>query len=195
MRNIGQRYQPGRFAIVVPYCFVRTQTVSAAIDDVFAYFATPLHLDATTPDSLRIELLSFGPIEMREGALFDYLMRLRCATLRWTSLVTCYRPPYEFSYVQLRGPYRFWEHRHRYRVVGQEVVIEDHIRYLLPYGPLGRLAHAVFVYRELNHIFDYREGVVDRYFAMGSSPTTGSRSDRTGSGSRTISITGGASKP
>ncbi|HXJ69397.1 MAG TPA: hypothetical protein VNM39_10860 [Verrucomicrobiae bacterium] len=35
------------------------------------------------------------------------------------------------------------------------------IRYELPFGPLGELAHALFVRRQLAAIFDYRRSVIE----------------------------------
>ena len=34
--------------------------------------------------------------------------------------------------------------------------MKDTVRYAIPYGPLGALAHAAFVRRDLRRIFDYR---------------------------------------
>ena len=36
----------------------------------------------------------------------------------------------------------------------------DTVRYALPYGPLGSLAHRVLVRRDLERIFDYRARAV-----------------------------------
>ena len=40
----------------------------------------------------------------------------------------------------------------------------DHVRYELPFGPLGAVAHALFVKRQLRRIFDYRERVMVERF-------------------------------
>ena len=32
----------------------------------------------------------------------------------------------------------------------------DRVRYSMPFGPIGRLAHRLFVRRDLRRIFDYR---------------------------------------
>jgi ligand-binding SRPBCC domain-containing protein len=52
-------------------------------------------------------------------------------------------------------------HTHTFAPDGERaVVIGDSVRYALPLGPLGRLAHAAIVRRDLERIFDYRERVV-----------------------------------
>ena len=39
-------------------------------------------------------------------------------------------------------------------------MVRDRVRYALPLGRLGRLAHAVVVRRDLERIFDYRRQAV-----------------------------------
>ena len=36
--------------------------------------------------------------------------------------------------------------------------MRDRVRYALPLGPLGALAHLLFVRRDLRRIFDFRRG-------------------------------------
>ena len=54
-------------------------------------------------------------------------------------------------------------HTHRFREEGDETVIEDHVRYALPFGALGRVAHPL-VRRQLRRIFEYRQVAVERIF-------------------------------
>jgi ligand-binding SRPBCC domain-containing protein len=42
----------------------------------------------------------------------------------------------------------------------------DHVTYALPLGILGRLAHALFVRRRLNYIFDFRRRKVEQLFGV-----------------------------
>jgi ligand-binding SRPBCC domain-containing protein len=66
-----------------------------------------------------------------------------------------------FVDAQLRGPYALWVHTHTFEADGPNaVVISDDVRYALPFGPLGALAHAAFVRRDLERIFDYRAQAV-----------------------------------
>jgi ligand-binding SRPBCC domain-containing protein len=70
-------------------------------------------------------------------------------------------PPLRFVDVQLRGPYALWEHTHTFEPLGERaVLIADRVRYAMPLGLLGEAAHAVFVKRDLEQIFDYRERAV-----------------------------------
>ena len=98
---------------------------------------------------------------MRHGTLIDYRLRLRGVPVRWRTRIEAWEPPHRFVDVQLRGPYALWEHTHSFLPDGNDgVVIEDRVRYGLPLGPLGDLAHLLLVRRDLARIFDYRRDAV-----------------------------------
>ncbi|MGH9865913.1 MAG: SRPBCC family protein, partial [Candidatus Acidiferrales bacterium] len=72
----------------------------------------------------------------------------------------------EFQYFQRSGPFRRWEHTHRFIPDGPEACwVEDHIQYELPMGALGSLFGGWFVKRKLEKLFAYRHRVTSEAFA------------------------------
>jgi ligand-binding SRPBCC domain-containing protein len=58
---------------------------------------------------------------------------------------------------QLRGPYALWHHTHEFEPLpGGDTLMRDVVRYALPFGPAGALAHRLLVRRDLARIFDFR---------------------------------------
>jgi ligand-binding SRPBCC domain-containing protein len=144
----------------------REQTVRAARDDVFAFFAKPENLAELTPASLGFQILTPAPIVMREGALIDYVLRLNGLPLHWRTVITSYEPPHRFVDEQLAGPYAFWHHTHTFDVTPEGGTrLGDVVRYALPLGLVGDLAHALVVRRQLQGIFEYRREIIARRFA------------------------------
>jgi len=151
------------------YTLARSQEVPKPLEEVWPYFATPENLEDMTPDSLRMKIITPSPLHMREGALFDYIVQTHGVPLRWTTLITDYEPPHRFVDVQLRGPYSFWHHTHTFeRTAKGGTLIGDTVRYMLPLGPLGVVAHALVVKRDLETIFAYRHKRIIELF--GQSP-------------------------
>ena len=128
--------------------------------EAFQFFSEARNLEALTPAWMGFEVITPEPIEMRAGTLIDYRLKLHGLPARWRTRIEVWEPPVRFVDIQLRGPYALWEHTHTFAPDGEQaVVISDHVRYALPLGPLGELAHA-FVKRDLRRIFDYRQAAV-----------------------------------
>ena len=135
--------------------------VPVALDRVFPFFADAENLERITPPALRFSILSPLPIEMREGALIDYRLRLLGVPFGWKTRITKWDPPHEFVDEQIAGPYRVWRHTHAFRAVGGGTEIRDRVEYELPLGRLGRIALPL-VRLQLRRIFDHRQRAVGR---------------------------------
>ncbi|HEU0034688.1 MAG TPA: SRPBCC family protein [Kofleriaceae bacterium] len=145
----------------------RTQTVPHPRREVFAFFADAANLERITPPFLGFQILTPRPIAIRAGTLIDYRIRLHGIPLTWQTRIEHYIPEDHFVDVQLRGPYRTWRHLHEFVVVPGGTEIRDTVDYELPLGPLGSLAHALFVKRQLATIFDYRRRIITELFGPG----------------------------
>ena len=132
----------------------------------FAFHADAFNLEAITPPWLGFRIVTPGPIEMGAGTLIDYRLRLHRVPVRWRTRIEAWEPPRRFVDAQLKGPYSLWEHTHSFEADGAgSVEIRDRVRYALPLGRLGVLAHSLFVRRDLERIFDYRRAAVARRLA------------------------------
>jgi ligand-binding SRPBCC domain-containing protein len=138
------------------YRLHRRQLVGASLSEVFAFFTDPINLEAITPPWLGFKVLQSTDGEVRLGTRISYRLRLHGIPLRWESRIAEYVKGELFADEMLSGPYHRWYHRHLFRPVPGGVEVEDIVTYSLPLGPLGRLAHALFVLRELQAIFAYR---------------------------------------
>jgi ligand-binding SRPBCC domain-containing protein len=108
---------------------------------------------------------------MREGTLIDYTIGLAGVPMRWRTRITRWIPDVEFHDEQLRGPYALWIHQHRFRDDGPgRTIIDDEVRYRLPLGALGELAHPL-VRMQLRRIFSYRTATVRRLFGVSTAPS------------------------
>jgi ligand-binding SRPBCC domain-containing protein len=143
----------------------RTQTIARPPDEVFPFFSDPHNLAEITPPFVHFRVLTPRSIPMTAGMLIDYRLRLFGVPFRWQTRVVELEPPRRFVDVQLRGPYASWEHTHEFVPTADGTRMRDRVRYALPLGPLGRLAHALFVARTLDAIFDYRHSRIEEIFA------------------------------
>lgn len=138
------------------YLLQRQQFIRAPLDDVFDFFSNAHNLERITPGWLRFRVLTEDPILMGPGARIRYRLRIAGLPVGWDTRITSWEPGRSFVDRQERGPYRLWIHTHSFEPIAGGVLMGDSVRYALPFGPLGRLAHALWVRGALAQIFDYR---------------------------------------
>ena len=137
------------------------QWLPRVLPEVFAFFADAGNLDALTPSWLRFETLTPRPIVMRVGARIDYRLRLRGLPIRWQSEITEWQPPHRFVDEQRRGPCQIWHHEHTF--TGRSgTLVRDRVRYAV-FG--GELVERLFVRRDLEKIFAYRQRRLGELFS------------------------------
>jgi ligand-binding SRPBCC domain-containing protein len=134
----------------------REQRIELSLEETFDLFADAFNLERITPPWLNFHVITPRPIEMREGTLLDYKLRLHAIPVTWRTRITEWSPPHRFVDEQLSGPYALWHHTHTFEPDGDATVIRDRVRYRIGFGPLGSLALALFVRRDVERIFDYR---------------------------------------
>jgi ligand-binding SRPBCC domain-containing protein len=140
----------------------REQRVARPLAEVFEFFARANNLERITPAWLSFGLVGQEPSELRLGTLLQYRLRVHRVPLRWVSEIELWEPGRTFVDRQVRGPYRLWRHQHDFAPIGEQTIVRDRVRYALPLGRFGELAHAVFVRRDLERIFEFRRQAVSQ---------------------------------
>jgi ligand-binding SRPBCC domain-containing protein len=139
----------------------RRQRVAVSVEQAFAFYGDERNLEPLTPPWLHFEVTSPRPIAMAAGTLLEYKLRLHGVPIRWRTRIETWEPPLRFVDFQEKGPYSLWEHTHLFEAEGEgAAVITDRVRYAIPLGPLGALAHRLFVRHDLERIFDFRRDAV-----------------------------------
>ena len=140
----------------------QTQTeLSAPIDRVFQFFADASNLERITPPWLRFRIISPTPIDIREGSIIDYRLRVRGFPIRWRTVIESWDPPHAFVDRALRSPYRLWRHTHTFEPSENGVRMTDRVEYA---PPLACITDPLFVRREIERIFEYRRLIIQSVF-------------------------------
>jgi ligand-binding SRPBCC domain-containing protein len=144
----------------------RRQFIPRPINEVFAFFSRAENLQTITPPFLSFRILSVDPPELRLGALIRYRLAWRgLIPIRWTTEITHWDPPNSFADNQVSGPYNLWHHEHRFEPLGAGTRMYDDVKYSLPFGPLGVVAHRTLVRRDVESIFDFRAHRIRELFS------------------------------
>jgi len=138
---------------------VREQKLPGTPEQVFPFFADAANLEAITPPWLHFRIVTPQPIEMREGALIEYRLRLRGIPIRWRTRIEVWEPGVRFVDRQLSGPYKLWHHTHEFVADGPDhTLMRDIVRFEVPFAPLAMW----LVSRDLKKIFDFRARAIER---------------------------------
>ncbi|MEE4311404.1 MAG: SRPBCC family protein [candidate division KSB1 bacterium] len=148
---------------------LETETIlDMPLDEVFPFFADAHNLNRVTPPWLNFEIISDRDIEMQVGTQVQYRLKLHSIPVRWQSEITEWDPPYKFTDTQIQGPYRLWIHEHIFASEADKTIMRDRVTYAVPGRIFAQLIHSVFVKRDLDRIFSYREEVFKRIFSAGN---------------------------
>lgn len=142
-------------------------TLPRGTDEIFPFFADASNLGRITPPELRFVIRTPMPVAMQRGTLIDYTISSWGVPMRWRTLISAWAPPYRFVDEQVKGPYAEWVHEHRCTAVPGGTRIDDHVRFRLPFAPLGDVVAPVIL-PMLRRIFTHRQQTVARLLASGS---------------------------
>ena len=157
-----QRRDSDTIANVKVRTLERTQIVRRPLAETFRFFSDARNLQRLTPAFLQFKFLEPPPEVMHPGTAIDYQIRLYGVPVHWRTRIEVVEPPKKFVDVQEKGPFALWRHSHSFRDIGRGATeVKDRVDYAMPLGPLGEIAHHLFVARSLRQIFEFRQRRLD----------------------------------
>lgn len=146
--------------------FSREQTIATDLDTAWDFIRSPANLNKITPVDMSFQIVSELPNEMYNGLLIEYRV---CIPLlgkqTWLTELKHIRDHRSFVDEQRIGPYKLWFHYHEITEVAAGVRFVDQVTYIMPFGPIGEIARAIYVKSQLKRIFDYRREAMMQHFA------------------------------
>ncbi|WP_248895452.1 SRPBCC family protein [Haloplanus halobius] len=129
--------------------YQRRTRVAASLDDVWDFHSRVRGLESLTPGWLRLRIESVrGPGGAPDPEILEAGSRIRASVRpfgvgprqRWTSIITARERADGAAYFRdemADGPFRHWEHTHRFFADGADTVVDDRVEYALPFGSVG----------------------------------------------------------
>ncbi len=141
------------------------QLVNVPIDECWDFFSSPRNLKEITPDYMGFEIIDEIEEKMYPGQIIQYFVKpVLGIPMKWVTEITQVKDKEFFIDEQRFGPYRLWHHKHFFKEVDGGTEMRDVVHYGLPLGILGRMAHSLFIKKQLKTIFDYRFQKVNELF-------------------------------
>lgn len=139
--------------------FVRRTRIAAPVERVFRWHELSGALEKLTPPGEPVQMVAqTGGI--RDGGRVELAIGYPPFSVRWIAEHTGYVENRQFRDIQIRGPFRRWEHTHLFETDGPHACyLEDRVEYELPFGWLGAWLLGPVIQRKLDRLFRYRHQV------------------------------------
>ena len=147
------------------YQLEKTQIIPAGIDEVWSFISSPANLKHITPVYMGFEIINTIPEKMYPGMIISYKVSpLLGIKVKWVTEITHIKEKEYFIDEQRIGPYSMWHHQHKILPIKSGVLMTDIVTYKPPFGLLGALSNKVFIKKQLNQIFNFRERAIEKKF-------------------------------
>jgi ligand-binding SRPBCC domain-containing protein len=161
------------------YHLESTQFLPITLAEAWDFFSTPDNLPFLTPPYLKMVITGRSNSQtIYPGQIISYRLKpLLGIPVSWVTEITHTAgpaeeqtndsaKPYQCFFVdeQRFGPYAFWHHAHFFKEADGGVEMRDLVHYKLPLGFLGRLAHSIFIRRQLEGIFEFRRKFLENKY-------------------------------
>ncbi len=137
--------------------FVYRSRMPASAEAVYRFHAEPDALERLTPPWEKANVVArTGGIEI-PGSRVTLCVSVGPFSQDWISEHTACEPGKMFRDVMISGPFRRWEHTHRFEAETLESSwLEDRVEYEFPLGWLGKLFGGGYTRRRLEKMFAWR---------------------------------------
>lgn len=148
------------------FFYTTQQFLPIDVNRSWDFFSSAKNLALITPPELDFNILtSVGNKEIFEGMKIDYTVKpLFGLPLRWQTEICKVNKPLFFTDRQLKGPYKLWEHTHTFIEKDNGVLVKDEVKYKLPFGIIGSIAHSLIVRKKIENIFQFRKEALKKIF-------------------------------
>ena len=102
------------------------QLINTDMHKAWEFFSSPGNLALITPPELSFKILSkINDIEIYQGMHINYIVKpLFGIPLKWKTEIGKTEKPIHFIDKQLKGPFKFWEHKHTFIENEQQKLID-----------------------------------------------------------------------
>ena len=147
------------------YFLSQKQTLPVSRSILWNFVSSPENLNRITPPEMDFQIIGTVSSHLTSGQFIEYRVKVPVVgRISWLTEIKYVENGFSFVDEQRVGPYKLWIHHHRLLEVEGGTSMTDEIRYVLPFGHLGKISHCLFVRRNLEGIFRFRKQALEEIF-------------------------------
>ncbi len=144
--------------------FQSFQWVSHPRKSIFSFFSDVKNLETLTPSFLNFHVLRKSTDEIQSGTEIDYKLNIHGVPVKWRSKIYDWNPENQFRDVQLKGPYKKWDHTHTFSDLKNGTLLTDIVIYRLPLAGFGGNLASFLILKDIQKIFKFRKDKIRELF-------------------------------
>jgi uncharacterized protein (TIGR01777 family) len=146
--------------------FTYRSRIKTSAKDLFKWHTRAGAFERLTPPWKVVEVLERSN-GIEDGSRVIIRTKIGPVRMIWLIEHRDYKEEKQFCDIQIKGPFRHWEHTHSFVPDGPNACfMEDNVKFLLPMGALGELFGNELVIRKLETFFEYRHGTLMKDIKM-----------------------------
>lgn len=137
--------------------FIKQTQLPDSAQAVYDWHMQPGAFERLTPSWEKVSIHPANA-EIKNGSQVELHIGSGPIKIKWLAEHCDVEPGKGFTDFQVRGPFKYWRHRHEFEGNAEGCLLTDKIEYELPFDfliPFGDF----FVRQKLNRMFDYRHEV------------------------------------
>ncbi|MCK5684604.1 TIGR01777 family oxidoreductase [bacterium] len=136
--------------------FNKKTKINVPVTKLFSWHAREGAISRLTPPWTPMKMISRNKDGIQKGVIVKFKLWLFKIPMTWESEHVEYNENVLFKDKQIKGPFKKWEHTHKFKPDGKDSsIMEDEIEFELPLGILSRPFYRIIL-KEFEKLFSYR---------------------------------------
>lgn len=138
------------------YHFEKSVLMNCPIEKAFMFHTDTNNLKLISPSSVKTDIIRLDlPLHLNSVVELN-VTQYGIFKSYWKVKISQYIENEMIGDYMLKGPFKYWYHKHCFDVQAGKTIMTDRVDYDLPLGFLGNIAHALFVKKMIENMFEYR---------------------------------------
>lgn len=138
--------------------FQKTTPLPCSLEEAFAFHTDIQNLPKLSPPDTHVQIQN-EVTSFEKGTRIVLKAQKGYRAMTWEVEVSEFNPPYSFTDVAIKSPFKSWSHTHSFFQKEGTTYMQDSIECTLPFGFIGKLFES-YVKKELETMFAYRHKAI-----------------------------------
>ncbi len=138
------------------YHFEKSAIINCPIEKAFEFHTDTNNLKQISPSSVKVEIKKIElPLKLN-SEIEMCVTQFGFFKSNWKVKISQYIENEIIGDYMLKGPFKYWYHRHCFDLQAGKTIMTDRVDYDMPFGFIGDIAHTLFAKKMIQNMFEFR---------------------------------------